>query len=150
MRALVQRASSASVAIHGALHAHIGPGLLVLLGISTTDTLEDVAWLAPKLLRLRLFADASGAMNRSLLDLGGDLLLVSQFTLLASTHKGNRPSFLRAARPEQALPLYHAFHAALVRELGRPVPTGVFGADMQVTLCNDGPVTLWIDSAARD
>lgn len=150
MRALVQRVRFASVAIADALQGEIGPGLLVLLGISTSDTLEDVAWLAPKLVKLRIFPDAVGAMNRSVADCGGDILLVSQFTLLASTQKGNRPSFLRAARPEQAIPLYEAFRAALIRELGRPVPAGIFGADMQVSLCNDGPVTLWLDSAARE
>ncbi len=150
MRALVQRVRSASVSIADALQGEIGPGLLVLLGISTADTLDDVAWLAPKLVKLRIFPDPAGAMNCSVSDCGGEILLVSQFTLLASTQKGNRPSFLRAARPEQAIPLYEAFRAALIRELGRPVPSGIFGADMQVSLCNDGPVTLWLDSAARE
>lgn len=150
MRALVQRVTSASVSIGGTVHSAIGPGLLVLLGIAESDTSAEILWLAPKLAKLRIFADEAGAMNRSLTDHGGQVLLVSQFTLLASTQKGNRPSFLRAARPEQAIPLYEAFRDALARELGQPVATGVFGADMQIQLTNDGPVTLWIDSAARE
>ena len=150
MRALVQRVTAASVSLGGVLHCRTGPGMLILLGIAETDTPEDIAWLAPKLARLRIFADNEGALNLSLLETGGEALVVSQFTLFASTKKGNRPSFLRAARPEQAVPLYDAFRATLARELGRPVPAGVFGADMQVALTNDGPVTIWIDSAARE
>ncbi|MDB6136643.1 MAG: D-tyrosyl-tRNA(Tyr) deacylase [Verrucomicrobiales bacterium] len=150
MRALVQRVSSASVSIDGQIHASIGPGLMVLLGISESDTVAETAWLAPKVVRLRIFGDEAGAMNRSLADTGGEILLVSQFTLLASTQKGNRPSFLRAARPEQAIPLYESFRDALAAELGKPVPTGVFGADMQIALINAGPVTIWIDSQARE
>ena len=150
MRALVQRVTAASVSIDGRVHSAIGPGLLILLGIADTDTPDDIAWLAPKLAKLRLFADAAGALNLSLTETGGEALLVSQFTLLASTKKGNRPSFLRAARPDQAIPLYEAFRDALSRELARPVPTGLFGADMQITLTNDGPVTLWLDSASRE
>ena len=150
MRALVQRVTAASVRIEGKVHAEIGLGFLVLLGVAEADTPEDIAWLAPKLARLRLLADGQGAMNLSLLETGGSILLVSQFTLFASTRKGNRPSFLRAARPAQAIPLYEAFRDALAAELGKPVPTGVFGADMQITLTNDGPVTVLIDSAARE
>lgn len=150
MRTLIQRVSAASVTIGGHVHSAIGPGLLIFLGIADTDTLQDVAWLAPKLAKLRLFADSAGAMNLSLFDTGGSALLVSQFTLLASTQKGNRPSFLRAARPVYAIPLYEAFRDALAGELGRPVSTGVFGADMQITLTNDGPVTVWIDSSRRE
>ncbi|RYD33464.1 MAG: D-tyrosyl-tRNA(Tyr) deacylase [Verrucomicrobiaceae bacterium] len=150
MRALVQRVSSASVSIDGQTHASIGPGLLVLLGISESDTAAEIAWLAPKVARLRIFGDEAGAMNRSLADTDGEILLVSQFTLLASTQKGNRPSFLRAARPEQAIPLYESFRDALAAELGKPVSTGVFGADMQIALINDGPVTVWIDSQSRE
>jgi D-tyrosyl-tRNA(Tyr) deacylase len=150
VRALVQRVTAASVSIAGHVRATIGPGLLILLGIADTDTPEDIAWLAPKLAKLRLFADSAGALNLSLTDTGGEALLVSQFTLLASTKKGNRPSFLRAARPEQAIPLYEAFRDALARELARPIPTGIFGTDMQISLTNDGPVTLWIDSASRE
>jgi D-tyrosyl-tRNA(Tyr) deacylase len=150
MRALIQRVTTASVRIEGTVHGEIGHGFLVLLGVAEMDTPEDIAWLAPKLARLRLFADGQGAMNLSLLETGGSILLVSQFTLFASTRKGNRPSFLRAARPEQAIPLYEAFRDALAAELGKPVPTGVFGADMQISLTNDGPVTILIDSAARE
>lgn len=150
MRVLIQRVSSASVSIAGQMHSAIGQGMLVLLGIAETDTPEDIAWLAPKLAKLRIFADPTGALNFALTDTGGGALVVSQFTLLASTKKGNRPSFLRAARPEQAIPLYEAFCHALSAELGRPVATGVFGADMQVALTNDGPVTIWIDSANRE
>jgi D-tyrosyl-tRNA(Tyr) deacylase len=150
MRALIQRVTTASVRIEGTVHGEIGHGFLVLLGVAEMDTPEDIAWLAPKLARLRLFADGQGAMNLSLLETGGSILLVSQFTLFASTRKGNRPSFLRAARPEQAIPLYEAFRDALAAELGKSVPTGVFGADMQISLTNDGPVTILIDSAARE
>ncbi len=149
MRALVQRVTHASVSIGGQVHSAIGPGLLILLGIADTDTAEDIAWLAPKLAKLRLFPDSAGQLNLALTDTGGSALLVSQFTLLASTQKGNRPSFLRAARPAEAIPLYEAFRDALAHELRQPVPTGVFGADMQISLTNDGPVTLWLDSAAR-
>lgn len=150
MRALVQRVTAASVSIDSAIHSSIGPGLLILLGIADTDTPLDIAWLAPKLAKLRVFADAAGSMNLSLLDTGGSALVVSQFTLLASTQKGNRPSFLRAARPEQAILLYEAFCDALARELARPVQTGRFGADMKIALTNDGPVTVWLDSAQRE
>ena len=150
MRALIQRVTAASVSINSAIHSSIGPGLLILLGIADTDTPLDIAWLAPKLAKLRVFADAAGSMNLSLLDTGGSALVVSQFTLLASTQKGNRPSFLRAARPEQAILLYEAFCDALARELVRPVQTGRFGADMKITLTNDGPVTVWLDSAQRE
>lgn len=150
MRALIQRVTSASVSIGGQIHSSIGPGMLVLLGIADSDTAAEIAWLAPKVARLRIFADEAGAMNRSLTDVDGAVLLVSQFTLLASTQKGNRPSFLRAARPEQAIPIYGAFRDTLAAETGKPVATGVFGADMQISLVNDGPVTIWIDSQARD
>ncbi|MES2706943.1 MAG: D-aminoacyl-tRNA deacylase [Verrucomicrobiota bacterium] len=150
MRALVQRVTSASVSIDGRVHSAIGPGLLVLLGISESDTAAEIPWLTAKIAKLRIFGDEAGAMNRSLADTGGEILLVSQFTLLASTQKGNRPSFLRAARPEQAVPLYEAFRDALAAEIGKPVPTGVFGADMQIALTNDGPVTIWIDSRTRE
>jgi len=150
MRALIQRVTSATVRIDGTIHGEIEAGLLILLGVAETDTPEDIAWLAPKLARLRLFPDDTGAMNLSLLETGGSLLLVSQFTLFASTKKGNRPSFLRAARPEQAVPLYEACQAALAAQLGHPIPTGRFGADMQITLTNDGPVTLLIDTAHRE
>jgi D-aminoacyl-tRNA deacylase len=150
MRALIQRVGSASVSISGTVHSRIGAGLLILLGIEEADTAEDVAWLAGKIAKLRIFSDAEGHMNLSIQETGGEALVVSQFTLHAATKKGNRPSFLRAARPEKAIPDYEAFCAALSAELGKPVQTGVFGADMQVALLNDGPVTIWMDSQARE
>lgn len=130
--------------------AEIGPGLLVLLGVATYDSEEDVQWLATKIARMRIFADEAQAMNRSVVEAGGDALVVSQFTLQASTKKGNRPSFVAAARPEEAVPLYESFVERLSLEIGRPVPTGRFGADMQVSLVNDGPVTIVIDSKLRE
>lgn len=150
MRAVVQRVARASVAIDGQTVAQIEQGLLVLLGVTDGDTSEDVAWLAGKIARLRIFADEAQAMNRSLTEVGGQALVVSQFTLYASTRRGNRPSFIAAARPETAVPLYEAFVEALRQETGRKVPTGVFGADMQVSLVNDGPVTILIDSQIRE
>jgi D-tyrosyl-tRNA(Tyr) deacylase len=150
MRAVVQRVREARVEARAATVAAIGPGLLLLCGFGTADTGADRDWLARKIVRLRIFDDTAGVMNRSLIDVGGDLLAVSQFTLYASTTKGARPSYSAAARPEVAEPQFVAFVRALERELGRPVPTGVFGADMQVSLVNDGPVTIWFDTAARD
>ena len=150
MRAVLQRVSEASVRSSGTVAGQIGCGLLVLLGVEPDDTADDIDWLANKLVQLRVFDDVTGTMNRSVLDAGGDILLVSQFTLLASTKKGTRPSWHRAAKPEVAIPLYEAFHQKLEDLLGRPVPTGVFGADMKVGLVNDGPVTLVIDSKLRE
>ena len=150
MRAVIQRVQEASVTIESNVRACIGPGLLVLVGIEAADTAEDGSWLAGKIARLRLFADDAGVMNRSVQETGGDVLVVSQFTLHASTKKGNRPSYLRAARPETAIPLYEAFVRALESELGKPVPTGEFGADMQIALVNDGPVTIWIDTKVKE
>ena len=150
MRALIHRVSSASVTIGGGVRSAIGQGLLVLLGVEEADGEEDIAWLAGKIARLRIFSDVAGQMNLSVAEAGGEALVVSQFTLHASTKKGNRPSFIRAARPEQAVPAYEAFCAALSLEMGRPVQTGEFGADMQVALVNDGPVTIWMDSKARE
>ena len=150
MRLLVQRVSQATVTIAGMETARIGRGFLLLLGIETQDAAEDGEWLAGKVARMRVFADGAGAMNLSLAEVGGEVLVISQFTLHASTKKGNRPSFLRAARPEQAVPLYEGFVSVLERELGCTVATGTFGADMQVALINDGPVTIWIDSKARE
>jgi len=150
MRAVIQRVSSASVAIDGSVRSSIGAGLLILLGVEEADGAEDIEWLAGKIARLRIFGDAEGHMNLSLTDTGSDALVVSQFTLHAATKKGNRPSFVRAARPEQALPAYESFCAALSREISRPVQTGVFAADMKVALVNDGPVTIWIDSKVRE
>lgn len=150
MRAVVQRVSRAAVAVEGVSVAEIGPGLLVLLGVAADDSEEDVQWLATKIVRMRIFADEGQAMNRSVVEAGGDALVVSQFTLQASTKKGNRPSFIAAARPETAVPLYESFVERLALEIGRPVPTGRFGADMQVSLVNDGPVTIVIDSKLRE
>lgn len=150
MRAVIQRVREARVVVAGKAVSAIGPGLLVLLGIETGDTPEDIGWLAAKIANLRIFADGQGVMNRSVLETGGELIVVSQFTLLALTKKGNRPSYIRAARPEEAVPLYEAFVAEMERLLGKQVGTGVFGADMQVGLTNDGPVTIWIDSRLRE
>lgn len=150
MRAVVQRVSEAAVSIESNEVARIGRGLLVLVGIEEADHAEDVEWLAGKVARLRIFSDAGGKMNASLAEAGGSLLAVSQFTLHASTKKGNRPSFIRAARPEVAVPLYESFLAKLEQEAGVPVARGVFGADMQISLINDGPVTIWFDTKARE
>jgi D-tyrosyl-tRNA(Tyr) deacylase len=150
MRVVLQRVSSACVTVGGRTTGRIDRGLLVLVGIEAADTEADGAWLADKLVRLRIFADEAGQMNRSVADIGGGILAVSQFTLHASTAKGTRPSFNAAARPEHARPLYDRFVAQLSSALGRPVATGEFGALMQVELVNDGPVTLVIDSKARE
>ena len=150
MRTVIQRVSHASVAIDGRTVAAIGKGLLILLGIEEPDGAEDIAWLAGKIARLRVFPDAAGVMNLSLPETGGEALVVSQFTLHASTKKGNRPSYIRAARPEIAIPVYQEFLRAMERELGRTVAAGEFGADMQVALTNDGPVTILIDTRNRE
>ena len=150
MRVVIQRVLEASVSISGAVTAAIGPGLLVLLGICEEDGAEDIDWLVRKITALRVFDDADGVMNVDVRDAGGDILVVSQFTLLASTKKGNRPSYIRAARPETAIPLYEQFCAVLAEALGKPVPTGTFGADMQVALVNDGPVTICIDTKNKE
>lgn len=150
MRALVQRVAEAAVHVDGQLVASIGPGLLVLAGVGTGDQAADRDWLARKIVALRIFGDAAGVMNRSLQDTGGELLAVSQFTLYASTRKGNRPSWSAAAPPEVARPAFATFVDALAALLGRPVPTGVFGANMAVSLVNEGPVTIWLDSRARE
>ena len=149
MRVVIQRVTQASVAIAGIEHARIGRGLLVLVAAEFVDSKADVEWLSGKVARLRIFTDDQGKMNRSVIDVAGEVLVVSQFTLFASTSQGNRPSFLRAARPEQAIPLYEAFVAQLSADLGKPVQTGVFAANMQVSLINDGPVTITIDSRDR-
>ncbi len=150
MRAVIQRVREASVTISGNVKSAIGPGLLVFVGCEPGDGGEDIEWLSGKIVRLRVFNDAEGLMNLSVQDRGGDILVVSQFTLFGSTKKGNRPSYTGAARPEEAIPLYEAFVARLGSDLGRPVYTGVFGADMKVALVNDGPVTLWIDTRRRE
>ncbi len=150
MRAVIQRVSEASVAIAGQVRAAIGPGLLVLLGAEAADTPEDIEWLSGKLVRLRIFNDEQGLMNRSVQEAGGGILVVSQFTLFASTKKGNRPSWSRAAPPETAIPLYEAFLRKLAEDFGKPIQAGEFGADMQVRLVNDGPVTVVIDTKSRE
>ena len=147
MRILVQRVKRASVAIDGVVRSQIGAGLLVLLGVGTEDTEADIEYLAGKLVRLRIFDDEAGVMNRDVVQAGGEVLVVSQFTLMASTRKGNRPSYIHAAPEAVSRPLYERFTDRVAELLGRPVPTGEFGADMQVELVNDGPVTIWIDSA---
>ena len=150
MRVVIQRVLQASVSISGAVTASIGPGLLILLGICEEDGTEDIAWLVKKISGLRIFDDENGVMNEDVRDAGGDALVVSQFTLMALTKKGNRPSYIRAARPEIAIPLYEQFCASLEAALGKPVPTGTFGADMQVALVNDGPVTICIDTKNKE
>ncbi|MCP9234400.1 D-aminoacyl-tRNA deacylase [Lewinella sp. JB7] len=150
MRILIQRVSRASVTIAGEVSGQIGPGLLVLLGIEDADGTEDIEHLCGKISRLRIFSDAEGKMNLSVADTDGGLLVVSQFTLFASTKKGNRPGFTRSAGPPVAIPLYERFVARLAEVSGRPVETGEFGADMQVELINDGPVTIWMDSRNRE
>ena len=150
MRAVIQRVLEASVSIAGNRVATGGPGLLVLLGVAEGDDESDAVWLAPKLAKMRIFPDGEGKMNCSLIDTGGDVVVVSQFTLHALTKKGNRPSFIRAAGPELAAPLYEALCAALEAELGKPVGRGVFAADMQVALVNDGPVTIVMDTRERE
>ena len=150
MRVLLQRVKEASVNIGGSVHGQIGVGLLVFVGIEAADTTADIDWLCGKLSRLRIFPDDAGVMNRSVVEAGGDFLVISQFTLHANTKKGNRPSYIRAARPEVAIPRYEQFVATLRLVSGRTVETGEFGADMQVALTNDGPVTIWMDSQARE
>jgi len=150
MRAVIQRVRHARVTVEGQVTGAIGAGLLVLAGVTDGDTAEDRGWLARKIVQMRLFDDDAGVMNRSVQDAGGDVLAVSQFTLFASTRKGNRPSYSAAARPEVARLAFDAFVAELAQLLGRPVPTGVFGAMMQVELVNDGPVTILLDSRARE
>ena len=150
MRALIQRVREAKVTIEEETYSQIGTGLLVLLGIESADTEEDVLWLAGKISKMRIFGDGAGQMNLSLSDINGEMLVVSQFTLHANTKKGNRPSFIRAARPEHAVPLYERFISEMETIIGEPVSTGKFGASMQVSLTNDGPVTIWIDSRSRE
>ena len=150
MRAVIQRVSCASVTIDGAVKSSIGPGLMILLGIGHDDDQEDIDWLVRKIALMRIFDDDAGVMNRSVKDVGGEALVVSQFTLMASTKKGNRPSYIGAAGHELAVPLYEQFCAALSAALGRPVSTGEFGADMKVALVNDGPVTICIDTKNKE
>ena len=148
MRLVIQRVGEASVTVDGQVTGRIGPGLLVLAGFAPTDDTASLAWMSRKLVQLRIFSDDNGQMNRSVQDIGGQVLVVSQFTLLADARKGNRPSYIGAAPPAVAEPLYKQFVALVAAELGRSVPTGIFGADMQVRLLNDGPVTIVLDSPA--
>ena len=150
MRVVIQRVLLASVSIAGNEKASIGRGLLILLGIEDIDSTTDIDWLCKKIVNLRIFNDKDGVMNCSLLDINGEVLLVSQFTLHASTKKGNRPSYFRASKPEIAIPLYEEFILTMEKELGKRIQTGVFGADMQVGLINDGPVTILIDSQSKE
>ncbi|HRH63352.1 MAG TPA: D-aminoacyl-tRNA deacylase [Bacteroidia bacterium] len=150
MKAVIQRVAKASVHINTQLKAEIGKGLLVLIGIEEADTNEDIVWLCLKLCNLRIFDDANGVMNLSVREVNGEILAVSQFTLMASTKKGNRPSYIKAARPEIAIPLYQQFVRQLEQELGKAVATGEFGADMQIELLNDGPVTICIDTKNKE
>jgi D-aminoacyl-tRNA deacylase len=150
MRAVIQRVKRASVKINGSVQSAIESGLLILLGIEDADSLEDIEWLSKKLIHLRIFNDADGVMNLSLEETGGDLLLISQFTLFAATKKGNRPSYIRASKPDIAIPLYQTMITQLEKDLDKRIYTGVFGADMQVELLNDGPVTLLIDTKQKD
>lgn len=150
MRVVIQRVKEASVAVDGEICGKIGPGLLVLAGFEEADTAADLDWMAGKIVRSRIFSDADGVMNCSVQEVGGEILAVSQFTLYASLKKGNRPSWSRAARGDISQPLFERFVAKLELELGRPVATGIFGADMQVSLLNDGPVTLTVDSRNPD
>lgn len=150
MRVIIQRVSEASVKIHGEVCGEIGRGLLILLGITEGDGQEDIEWLVGKIIRMRIFPDDDGKMNRCLTEVNGELLVVSQFTLHANTKKGNRPSFIRSAHPDIAIPLYEQFLKTAARELGKPCASGEFGADMKVSLINDGPVTISMDSKARE
>lgn len=150
MRVIIQRVSEASVTINGEVKSSISLGLLILLGIEDSDTNEDIEWLSSKITNLRIFNDENGVMNVSVKDVNGDIILVSQFTLHASTKKGNRPSYIKAAKPEIAIPLYEKMILQLQTDLGKPIQTGTFGADMKVSLINDGPVTIVMDSKNRE
>lgn len=150
MRVVIQRVRYASVTIDGKLKSAIQGGLLVLVGIEDSDSQEDIDWLCKKIVNLRIFDDENGVMNRSVLDTGGDILVVSQFTLHASTKKGNRPSYIKAAKPDVSIPLYKAFCAQMEADLGKSISTGTFGADMKVELLNDGPVTILIDTKNKE
>ena len=150
MRAVIQRVSSASVTVNGKIISEIKDGLLVLLGIENSDNQEDIEWLSRKIVNLRIFNDANGVMNESLLNIGGDAIIVSQFTLHATTKKGNRPSYIRAAKPEVAISMYEQFILQIESDLGKKVGAGIFGADMKVALLNDGPVTIAIDTKNKE
>ena len=150
MRVVIQRVTEAKVVIDGNVNGEIGKGFMILVGIEEADSAEDIAWLTKKIVNLRVFDDENGVMNRSIMDTGGDILLISQFTLHALTAKGNRPSYIKAAKPEISVPLYEAFIKSLEEAMGKKIATGIFGADMKVSLTNDGPVTILIDSKHRE
>jgi len=150
MRVVIQRTSHASVTINGVCKSSIGKGMLILLGIEGSDSEEDIDWLCKKIINLRIFDDDQGVMNKSILDIDGEVLLISQFTLHASTKKGNRPSYIKAAKPDIAIPIYEQFNTRLSTELGKRIGTGEFGADMKVELLNDGPVTICIDTKTKE
>lgn len=150
MRVVIQRVKKSSVSIEGTMKSSIGKGMMILVGIEEADTTDDIGWLVKKIINLRIFDDENGVMNKSILEDGGEILVVSQFTLMASTKKGNRPSYIRAARPETAIPLYETFCQELGIALGKPVQTGTFGADMAVELINDGPVTILMDTKSKE
>lgn len=150
MRAVIQRVSECKLIVENRVYSRIGCGLLVLLGVEDRDTDADIEWLSAKISRLRIFSDSAGVMNLSLLETGGEILIVSQFTLHASTKKGNRPSYIRAAKPEIAIPLYEAFIAKIEKDLDKKAATGIFGAHMQIHLVNDGPVTIVIDTKSKE
>jgi D-tyrosyl-tRNA(Tyr) deacylase len=150
MRAVIQRVNRASVTVEGQVNASIHKGLLVLIGIEDADNMEDIQWLSGKIVNLRIFDDADGIMNVSILEAAGDILLVSQFTLHASTKKGNRPSYIKASKPPVAIPLYEAMISQLEKDLGKKIGTGIFGADMKVELVNDGPVTIMMDTKNKE
>ena len=150
MRVVIQRVTEAKVVIEGNVNGEIGQGFMILVGIEEADGAEDIAWLTKKIVNLRVFDDENGVMNRSIMDAGGDILLISQFTLHAMTAKGNRPSYIKAAKPDISIPLYESFIKSLEEAMGKKIATGVFGADMKVSLTNDGPVTILIDSKNRE
>ena len=150
MRVVLQRVSEAAVHIDGKVNGEIGNGLLILVGIEEADTKEDISWLYNKIVKMRIFNDEDGVMNSSIQDVSGDILVISQFTLHASTKKGNRPSYIKAAKPDVAVPVYKQFLKEIEEQLGKKVEVGVFGADMQVSLTNDGPITIIIDSKRRE
>jgi len=150
MRAVIQRVTEATVAINGKVKSKIGKGLLILLGIEEADTQEDIEWLSAKIVKLRIFSDEAGVMNLSVQDIDGEIIVVSQFTLHAQTKKGNRPSYIKAAGPQVAVPIYEVFVKRIEKDLGKPIQTGEFGADMKVALINDGPVTIIIDTKNKE
>lgn len=150
MRAVIQRVSEASCRVDGEITGQIGIGFMILLGVEQEDTVEDVDWLAPKIANLRILSDENHLMNKSLTDISGEILIISQFTLFAQTKKGNRPSFIKAARPDRAIPLYEYMINELTKLSEKPIQTGIFGADMKISLVNDGPVTIMIDTKNRE